>query len=125
MGLDRRPRLLRCPGLAVPMLAGLSSPVLLLPEHPLKQDALRFALLHELTHFRRRDIGRKTLALWVRALHWFNPLVWLAIRAMDRDIELACDEGALKLLPPEEHAADGRTILEAVSALSGGGQRAH
>ena len=38
---------------------------------------------------------------------------------MDRDIELACDESALKRLPPEEHAAYGRTILSAVSALRG------
>ena len=62
------------------------------------------------------------LALWVRALHWFNPLVWLTARAMDRDIELSCDESALKHLPPAEHAAYGRTILSAVSALTGAGR---
>lgn len=122
LGLDRRPRLLSCPGLAVPMLAGLFRPALLLPENPPAGDALRFSLLHELTHFRRRDIFRKTLALWVRALHWFNPLVWLTARAMDRDIELSCDESALKHLPPAEHAAYGRTILSAVSALTGAGR---
>ena len=118
LGLDRRPRLLTCPGLSVPMLAGLLRPALLLPDRMPAGDALRFSLLHELTHFRRRDIWRKALALWVRAVHWFNPLVWLALRAMDRDIELSCDESALKQLPQEEHAAYGRTILEAVSALS-------
>lgn len=118
LNLGHRPRLLTCPGLSVPMLAGVFRPVLLLPEHPPAGDALRFALLHELTHFRRRDIARKTLALWVRALHWFNPLVWLTARSMDRDIELSCDESALKHLPPEEHAAYGRTIVSAVSALT-------
>ena len=122
LGLDRRPRLLSCPGLAVPMLAGLFRPALLLPENPPAGDALRFSLLHELTHFRRRDIFRKTLALWVRVLHWFNPLVWLTARTMDRDIELSCDESALKHLPPAEHAAYGRTILSAVSALTGAGR---
>ena len=122
LGLDRRPRLLSCPGLAVPMLAGLFRPSLLLPENPPAGDALRFSLLHELTHFRRRDIFRKTLALWVRTLHWFNPLVWLTARTMDRDIELSCDESALKHLPPAEHAAYGRTILSAVSALTGAGR---
>ena len=115
-------RWLSCPGLAVPMLAGLFRPALLLPENPPAGDALRFSLLHELTHFRRRDIFRKTLALWVRVLHWFNPLVWLTARTMDRDIELSCDESALKHLPPAEHAAYGRTILSAVSALTGAGR---
>ena len=70
----------------------------------------------------REAIFRKTLALWVRALHWFNPLVWLTARAMDRDIELSCDESALKHLPPADHAAYGRTILSAVSALTGAGR---
>ena len=116
--LNRRPHLLACPGLSVPMLAGLFHPVLLLPEQLPTGDALRFSLLHELTHFRRRDIWRKALALWVRAIHWFNPLVWLAARTLDRDIELSCDENALKYLPPSDHAAYGRTILSAVAALS-------
>ena len=55
----------------------------------------------------------------MRALHWFNPLVWLTARTLDRDIELACDEGALRELPPQDRAAYGQTILNAVAALSG------
>ena len=39
------------------------------------------------------------------------------VRAVERDTELACDEGALKRLPPEEHAAYGRAILQAVVAV--------
>ncbi len=114
--LHRRPRLRVCPGLTVPMLAGLFRPVLLLPEGAGGQG-LRYALLHELVHYRRRDICLKTLVLWVNAVHWFNPLVWLMVRSVERDTELACDEGALKRLPQEEHAAYGRAILQAVAAL--------
>lgn len=117
LSLYCRPRLLVCPGLAVPMLAGLFRPVLLLPEDAAGSDGLGYALLHELVHYRRRDIWLKTLVLWVNAVHWFNPLVWLMVRAVERDTELACDEGALKRLPPEEHAAYGRAILQAVAAL--------
>ena len=116
LSLHRRPRLRVCPGLAVPMLAGLFQPVLLLPEGT-GGAGLRYALLHELVHYRRRDIWLKTLVLWVNAVHWFNPLVWLMVRAVERDTELACDEGALKHLPQEEHAAYGRAILQAVAAL--------
>ena len=115
--LDRRPRLLLCPGLAAPMLAGLFRPVLLLPEGEPEPEALRCALLHELTHFCRRDIWLKALALWVNIVHWFNPVMWYMVRLVERDTELACDEGVLRLLPPEEHAAYGRTILDAVDRL--------
>ena len=116
LSLHRRPSLRLCPGLAVPMLAGLFRPVLLLPEEA-GGGSLRYALLHELVHYRRRDIWLKTLVLWVNAVHWFNPLVWLMVRSVERDTELACDEGALRRLPREEHAAYGRAILQAVAAL--------
>lgn len=118
LGLARRPRLLVCPGLRAPMVAGLIRPVLLLPREAPEGEALTCALLHELTHLRRRDIWRKALALWVTALYWFDPLVWLMGRAMERDGELACDEAALKRLPPEARAAYGRAVWEAVERVS-------
>ena len=118
LGLARRPRLLVCPGLRAPMVAGLIRPVLLLPREAPEGEALTCALLHELTHLRRRDIWRKALALWVTALYWFDPLVWLMGRAMERDGELACDEAALNRLPPEARAAYGRAVWEAVERVS-------
>lgn len=117
LGLRRLPRLLACQGLAVPMLAGLARPALLLPQPSLPDDQLHFSLLHELTHYRRRDILFKALGLWTAALHWFNPAVWLMVRYIERDTELSCDDDALRLLPSGDHAAYGRTILAAVERL--------
>lgn len=117
LGLDIRPRLRLCAGLNAPMLAGVFRPTLLLPEKGLTGDALRYSLLHELAHYRRHDIWLKTLALWVNALHWFNPCMWYMMRLVERDTELACDEAALKKLPLEEHSAYGKTILDAVERL--------
>ena len=119
LGLDRRPRLLVCQGLKAPMLAGLLRPAILLPPGALSGEELGFSLLHELTHYRRRDVWLKTLVLWVNALHWFNPLMWYMVRLVERDIELACDEDALRALPPQDFAAYGQTILDAVARLRG------
>lgn len=115
--LNRRPELLVCTGLRVPVLAGVFSTKLLLPEGEMGEDGLRYSLLHELTHFKRRDICLKTLALMANAIHWFNPLMWYMTRLIERDTELACDEAALKQLPAEEHSAYGKTILDAVARL--------
>ena len=117
LALHRRPGLLLCPGLPVPMLAGVVRPVLLLPQDATAGKDLEYALLHELIHYRRRDIWLKALALAASAVHWFNPLLWLMRRAVEQDTELACDEAALLHLPPEEHTAYGQTILHAVSRL--------
>ena len=117
--LRRGPRLLVCQGLRVPMLAGVLRPALLLP---CREDwtgaELDCSLLHELTHYRRRDIWLKALAMWVNALHWFNPLMWYLVRVVERDTELACDEDVLRRLPTELRAAYGRTILSAAGRLT-------
>jgi len=115
--LNRRPELLVCTGLRVPILVGVLAPKLLLPEGEMGENALRYSLLHELTHFKRRDIWMKSLALLVNAVHWFNPLMWYMTRLVERDTELACDEAALKKLPAEEHGGYGTTILDAVERL--------
>lgn len=117
--VSRRPNLRVCVGLRAPMLAGVFRPVLLLPEESLNEgpDTMRFILVHELTHYKRRDIWLKTLALLANIVHWFNPFMWYMMRLVERDTELACDEAALRQLPPEDHAAYGRTILNAVERL--------
>ena len=117
LGLHKRPRLLMCQGLKVPMLAGMLRPAILLPQESIDGEALGFSLLHELTHYRRRDIWLKGLAMWVNALHWFNPLAWYMVRLVERDIELACDEDALRSLPKSDFSAYGQTILDAVARL--------
>lgn len=117
LGLHRRPRLLMCQGLKVPILAGTLRPAILLPQGKITGEELGFSLLHELTHYRRGDIWLKTLAMWVNALYWFNPLMWLMVRLVERDTELACDEDALRLLSPQDYSAYGQTILAAVARL--------
>ena len=117
LGLHRRPSLLVCRGLKVPMLAGLLQPAVLLPQGSLTGEELGCSLLHELTHYRRRDIWLKTLAMWVNTLYWFDPLMWYMVRLVERDTELACDEDALRVLSPETYAAYGQTILTAVGRL--------
>ena len=117
-GAPRQLRLLRSSAIGSPILMGPLRPVLVLPEREYTREMLGNIFLHELTHYRRRDIWRKALSLWVTALYWFDPLVWLMGRAMERDGELACDEAALKRLPPEARAAYGRAVWEAVERVS-------
>ena len=117
LNLKHLPKLLACPGLEVPMLTGLVAPALMLPQDTSSEDGLDYALLHELIHYRRRDIWLKALVMLTVAVHWFNPVMWLMVRQVDRDIELACDETALTVLPEEERLAYGETILRAAARV--------
>ncbi len=108
-----RPVLRICSGLQAPMLAGLICPVLLLPDIQMSEETLRYILLHELIHYKRKDILLKALALLVSCLHWFNPLMWYMLHLVERDTELACDEMAMEYLSPEEYKRYGQVILDA------------
>ena len=88
-------------GLASPCLFGLFRPAIYLTPG-LSETEKEHVLAHEYTHFRHGD---HAWAVWrgvCLALHWYNPLVWLAAYLSRRDCELACDEGAVKLLGEEQ-----------------------
>ena len=80
------------------MTVGLLRSTILLPEEAVSwpRDTLRAALLHEAAHARRHDVLATGVARVACALHWFNPLVWIAASWLRRDGELACDEAVLE-----------------------------
>ena len=72
---------------------------------------LRHSVEHELTHRRHGDHVWALLRCACLALHWYNPLVWLAAMLSRRDAELACDEATIRRLGEDERAAYGRTLI--------------
>src|SRR5262249_2533894 len=72
-------------------------PVILLPQAALSwpEQRLRAVLLHELAHIRRCDSVAQTLARFVCALYWPNPLAWIGARAMRHDAEMAADNAVI------------------------------
>ena len=119
----RRPvELWENPLAASPMLLGLFRPRIVLPSAAVSETDFRCTALHELTHYRRRDLLYKWLVQLTVCLHWWNPLVWVMAREIDRACELACDEAVLRRLKPEERLSYGDALLRALE--SGGGYRA-
>lgn len=105
------------PGLPSPCLTGLFRPAVYVTEEAAASPAmLRHVLAHELTHYNHRDHLWSVLRGAALAIHWWNPLVWLAVVCSRRDGELACDEGALKRLGDGERTAYGETLLALVTA---------
>ncbi len=102
-----------CPGVGGPMLTGLVHPVILLPG---EVSHLSLVLRHELTHLKRRDLWYKLLLLGANAVHWFNPLVWLMVRAASRDLELVCDDATVADLDEAGHGAYGDAILSSLKS---------
>jgi beta-lactamase regulating signal transducer with metallopeptidase domain len=87
----RRIRLLVSPDAIAPLTWGVGAPVILLPEEALDwSDAHRRVVLrHELAHVARFDTFWHGVARAALALYWFNPLLWLAVRRLRAESELA------------------------------------
>jgi bla regulator protein BlaR1 len=104
-----------------PALFGFIRPRLLLPEGLLRsfsREDLRHVFVHELSHLRRHDIALGWLQAVVLAIHWFNPVVWLALGRLRADRELATDELALHHLQVKESRGYGETILKLLDNYS-------
>ncbi len=100
-----------------PLVLGVIRPTLILPEglsRRLSEEELRDVLLHELAHVKRHDILISWLMSLILALHWFNPLAWIAASRWRAERELACDELALYALAAPDRPRYGRTLLKLV-----------
>ena len=109
LGLGTAPDVRVTPLVPGPLVCGLARPTILIPsEAATWPEARREAVLvHELSHIRRRDVHAQLLAQAVCAVHWFNPLAWLAAREMRRERELACDDVVLSAgVPPTWYATE-------------------
>ena len=61
------------------------------------------------------------IVIFVRSLHWFNPLVWLALRRLRADRELVCDAMVMSRLGIEERQVYGNTLIKLLDDFSGAG----
>ncbi|HEV8361919.1 MAG TPA: HEAT repeat domain-containing protein [Gemmatimonadaceae bacterium] len=98
IGVKQPVELLEADNITIPFTAGILRPVIVLPNvtrdwSAEKQEAV---LLHELAHVARRDLWTSLAAHVACAVHWFNPLVWVAARRLRIEGEKACDDAVLR-----------------------------
>lgn len=113
--IRRAVRLFRSGFAPTPMLFGVFRPKIILPDAGCTGDQLAHVLRHELTHLRRNDIALKWLTSMITAVHWFNPVVYLVRREINRACELSCDEAVIKALDSGGKQGYGETLISVVA----------
>ena len=93
-----------------PFVFGVVKPNIYLPMH-MDEGTAAYVIAHEHAHLARRDHWWKVPGYLVLALHWFNPLVWVAYLLFCRDIELACDEKVVRGLDGAARADYSQALL--------------
>ncbi len=99
-----------------PLLIGFLRPRIILPHTSLSESDFYYTALHELTHYRRRDMFYKWLSQLTVCLHWFNPCVYFMSREINRLCELSCDERVIATLSDNARKSYGTTLVNAVGA---------
>ena len=104
-----------------PALFGVWRPVVLLPRDMFgfDRDLLRFVLLHELAHVKRRDVPANWLLTAVAVVHWFSPLVHYVVARCRQERELICDQMVLGVVGQRQRHAYGRALIELFERLVG------
>ena len=119
LGLSREIRLVQSDGLDTAMTVGFLRPAVLIPpcadEWP--DERRNMVLAHELVHVKRNDWIVQMLGHVSRALYWFNPLFWIAVRRLTEEREKACDDGVVALgAEPADYAAHLVDVARSLSA---------
>ena len=84
--------------IASPIMIGFFRPRIVLPVHELEDKELSYIFVHELTHYKQRDMFYKWLIQIVVCAHWFNPFVYLLEKEVNKSCELSCDEKVISVL---------------------------
>lgn len=95
-----------------PMLVGVLFPTIYIPGREISDRNMRMVFLHELTHYKRKDLMIKWLSLFVNAVHWFNPLAYLLCANVSEACEVSCDMAVTKNMSDEEQKIYMNTILD-------------
>lgn len=103
--------------ISTPALIGVFKVKILIPYEILKisDENLRYILLHELSHYKRKDMWLNYILLVIQSIHWFNPIIWLCFNLLRNDLEVATDEYTLKYIDKGKYKSYANALIETLN----------
>lgn len=99
-------------------LYGVIHPSIYLNEQGMSDREKSYCVEHEYSHYLQGDAVWSLCRTLCLILHWYNPLVWVAVMLSKKDAELACDECTIERLGEEERYSYGHTLVELAAKQS-------
>lgn len=102
-----------------PSIIGIFNPKILITKDFLEQDynTQKYIIMHELSHYKRKDLILNYILLFITTIHWFNPFIWLFFKKIRQDMELATDEIVLEKLESNEKKEYGMALINALETF--------
>ncbi len=103
-----------------PVIFGMLKPIILVPYNcveKMSDSEIKYIILHELSHYKNKDILMNYLMCIFQILYWFNPLVWIIFKQMKIEREIVCDSSVLNMLDEDNYTDYGMTIIRFVETV--------
>lgn len=91
LGVPEKVHLCQSYAAKIPCLVGIRRPKIILPVESYDKEALHMILLHELTHYKQKDVVLKRITFFILIIHFFNPMAWLLFFQVQKQSEYVCD----------------------------------
>ena len=111
LNIKTRVELFYNPLIASPVMIGFFRPGIVLPVGDMEDKELFYIFVHELIHYKQRDMFYKWLIQIVVCAHWFNPFVYLLEKEVNQSCELSCDEKIISVLDDKAKREYGDTLI--------------
>lgn len=105
-----------------PVTVGVFKTYIVLPARIMRrfsENEVKYMLMHELYHYKYRDILFNCVMCFLQMIYWFHPFVYIAFRRMRTDREIACDASVLSMLDKSSYYEYGNTIIHCAQRISG------
>ncbi len=111
IGIYKRFSIVKSTLIDSPSLIGLKKPMIILPKNHNKEYEDNYKIfLHEYIHYDKKHLLFQWIFWILKAVYWFNPLIWIAHYLMKQDAEYVCDEKAVEVIG--NHEEYGNLILD-------------
>lgn len=114
IGINKNIKLICTDKIDGPSIYGLFNPVIFIPvniEKNITKEQFKYIVLHELSHFKRKDMIINIIASLLKSIYWFNPIILYGFYKMRQDCEIACDAQAISYLKNDEKISYGETVI--------------
>ncbi|KEJ01821.1 M56 family metallopeptidase [Clostridium botulinum] len=114
LSINRSIPIYACDDFKTPCIFGVLKPKIYIPKHKYSTNDYKYLshiFLHELIHYKRKDLIYNFLRTIAILIHWFNPMIWLIAKRMKLQGEYACDTYVLEILGKEESIEYGMTLI--------------
>ena len=98
LNINRKIKIVKQNIIKMPSIFGVFNVRILISDNilELSNTEIEYIFWHELSHYKRKDNILNILITILRCVYIFNPIVWLLLNQVKKDLELATDELAME-----------------------------